>query len=497
VICALPSNRDEDITLCPCKVEGLLPLQVSKSRSRFYRPGDYLVYLGYRLIAWLLLQIPLRWTFRLGQVVGLFGYLILAKYRKLASINLRIAFPEWTNKEVGKKGRAHFRSVTANLLCSVVLTQKPEEADACIDISPLLAAAEKIKAAPGVIWVINHIGNWELFILTPRWLKHPLWAVIYQKLSNQLLDKHVQRSRESWGVLTIDRTEGLHQGVTILRNKGMLGILIDQHAGDKGVWTPFFGRLASTTPFPAVLAKKTGAALMPVSIVTTGIARWRVEVEDFIPSQGVSSGEITARINLSLERQIRKNPSDWFWVHNRWKTPNPQFLLRHYHRGVYVPAQAGRLKPFRVLILSSRLPAEAAMSVEAARRIKRGRPDLRLSVLVVDSLADSWRNVPEVDEVLPIELGSSVFAVARQIRDRFDVAILFPSSVRSAIEIWLAGIPRRVGFSIRWRDFFVNQFVRHRSESLSPQENGPLRIAERIGADLAEKLPLLFVADPP
>jgi heptosyltransferase-2 len=483
--------------LSPCKLAGLLAFQVSRSRSKFYRPVDFFVYLGYRFIAWFLLQIPLRWTFRLGQAVGLFGYLILAKYRKLASVNLRIAFPEWTNKEVGKEGRAHFRSVTANLLCSVVLTQKPQEADACIDISPLLAAAAKIKAARGVIWVINHIGNWELFILTPRWLEHPLWAVIYQKLSNRLLDKHVQQSRRSWGVLTIDRTEGLHQGVSILRNGGMLGILVDQHAGDKGVWTPFFGRLASTTPFPAVLAKKTGAALMPVSIVTTGIARWRVEVDDFIPSQGASSGEITARINLSLERQIRKNPSDWFWVHNRWKTPNPQFLLRHYHRGVYVPAQTERLKPFRVLILSSRLPAEAALSVEAARRIKRGRPDLRLSVLVVDTLADSWRHVPEVDEVLPIELGSSVFAVARLIRGRFDVAILFPSSLRSGIEIWLAGIPRRVGFSKPWRDLFVNQLVRHPSESLSPQENDPLRIAERIGADLAEKLPSLYVADQP
>jgi Lauroyl/myristoyl acyltransferase len=98
------------------------------------------------------------------------------------------------------------------------------------------------------------------------------------------------------GVLTIDRTEGLHRGVTVLRNGGMLGVLIDQHAGDKGVWTPFFGRLASTTPFPAVLAKKTGAALMPVSIVTSGIARWRVEVDDFIPSREASTAEITARI---------------------------------------------------------------------------------------------------------------------------------------------------------------------------------------------------------
>ena len=318
--------------------------------------------------------------------------------------------------------------------------------------------------------------------------------MIYQKLRNGFLDRHVQQSRESSGVLTIERTEGLHRGVTILRSGGMLGILIDQHAGDKGVWTPFFGRLASTTSLPAVLAKKTGAALMPVSIVTSGIARWRVEVDDFIPSREASTAEITAHINLSLEKQIRKNPSDWFWLHNRWKTPNPQFLLRHYHRGVYVPAKAERLKPFRVLIRSSNLPAEAAMSVEAARRIKRGRPDLCLSVLVIDKLADFWRNVPEVDEVLQIEDGSSVFAVARKIRGRFDAAILFPSSSRSCIEVWLAGIPRRVGFSKPWRDLFVNQFVRNRPGSLPCQKNEPLRIAECIGADLTEELPLL--ADP-
>jgi hypothetical protein len=94
---------------------------------------------------------------------------------------------------------------------------------------------------------------------------------------------------EKAGVVTIDRADGLHRGVTVLRNGGMLGVLIDQHAGDKGVWTPFFGRLASITPFPAVLAKKTSAALMPVSIVTSGIARWRVKVGDFIPSKEAST----------------------------------------------------------------------------------------------------------------------------------------------------------------------------------------------------------------
>jgi lauroyl/myristoyl acyltransferase len=118
---------------------------VAESKSRFSRPADYLIYLGYRFIAWILLQLPLPWTFRLGQAVGFFGYLVLAKYRKQASVNVRIAFPEWTKKQVQKNGRDHFQTVTANLLYSLVLTQKPHKANSYIDISQLLAAIPKIK----------------------------------------------------------------------------------------------------------------------------------------------------------------------------------------------------------------------------------------------------------------------------------------------------------------------------------------------------------------
>jgi hypothetical protein len=132
----------------------------------------------------------------------------------------------------------------------------------------------------------------------------------------------------------------------------MLGVLIDQHAGDKGVWTSFFGRLASTTPFPAVLAKKTGAALMPVSIVTSGIARWRVEVDDFIPSREASTAEITARINLSLEKQIQRIRAIGSGYTIGGRRPTRSFASP-LSPGVYVPAEVERLKPFRVLIRSA------------------------------------------------------------------------------------------------------------------------------------------------
>jgi ADP-heptose:LPS heptosyltransferase len=112
----------------------------------------------------------------------------------------------------------------------------------------------------------------------------------------------------------------------------------------------------------------------------------------------------------------------------------------------------------------------------------------------MDRLADFWRNVSEVDEVLQIEDGSSVFAVARKIRGRFDVAILFPSFLRPGIEIWLAGIPRRVGFSKPWRDLFVNQFVRQRSGSLPA---GKMGLSESLNAWRGLEVTSLFGSGTP
>ncbi|MBV8969348.1 MAG: lipopolysaccharide heptosyltransferase II, partial [Verrucomicrobia bacterium] len=111
--------------------------------------------------------------------------------------------------------------------------------------------------------------------------------------------------------------------------------------------------------------------------------------------------------------------------------------------------------------------------------------------LVKRSLADFWESVPEVDAVIVFEPGESVWSVSRKLRNRFDVAILFPNSPRSGLEVWLAGIPRRVGYARPWRDWFLNQFIPEptKTTQIEHQSRHYLRIAERIGADMEEALP--------
>jgi len=215
----------------------------------------------------------------------------------------------------------------------------------------------------------------------------------------------------------------------ILREGGLVGVLVDQHAGDAGVWAPFFGRLASTSPLAAALALRTGALLVPVSVQSLGPAHWKLCVGRPLEPAATSPEEMTVAINQAVEEQIRASPRDWFWVHNRWKTPRPDFLLAQYKRGVELPRAEGAaeaLKPFRILIRSTNWLGDAVMSAPAVRAIRAGRPDARITVAAPAKLADFWKTMPEVAEVIAIEPGESVFSVARKIGPDFDAAFVFP-----------------------------------------------------------------------
>jgi heptosyltransferase-2 len=465
---------------------------MSKDRGEKPTISEYVVYLIYRALGAVLAVLPIEFIFRAGQFVGLIGYYCLPPYRKLAKRNIRIAFPEWSRAKVNGCAREHFMNLPANLVSSVALLQKPwEKIRARLDLAGWESVGNESKRLDSVVAAACHIGAWELCSTIPRWLPRNSLGIIFQGQRNRLINRHIQESRAMCGMEVLDRQGGFHRGAKILRGGGLLAMMIDQHAGDKGIWVPFFRRLASTTPISAILVKKAGAGLMMGAMHTIGVARWKLTTRFWLDPQDSSEEEIIYRINQDLEHRIRESPSDWFWLHNRWKTPSPRFLLRTYKRGVYIPADIKELQPFRILVRSSNWLGDAVMSVEAIRRIKRGRPDAHLTILTPTKLIDFWRTVPEVDDVISIESGENAWQVAQKLKGRFEVAILFPNSPRSGLEVWLAGIPRRVGYRRPWRDFLLNQFIPEpkTTEGNEHDSKSFLRIAERIGADMDELLP--------
>lgn len=108
------------------------------------------------------------------------------------------------------------------------------------------------------------------------------------------------------------------------------------------------------------------------------------------------------------------------------------------------------MNPRRVLIRSVNWLGDAVMTMPAIQRLKQAHPQAQLAVLTAPKLADLWRLHPDVSEVIVHEPSNCPFVLFRQIRElqqgRFDAAVIFPNSWRSALPIWLAGIPQRIGF---------------------------------------------------
>jgi lipopolysaccharide heptosyltransferase II len=141
----------------------------------------------------------------------------------------------------------------------------------------------------------------------------------------------------------------------------------------------------------------------------------------------------------------------------------------------------------RILIRGTNWLGDAVMTTPALMRMRKQYPDAHIALLTPEKLRDLWANHPAVNETISFVPGESIFSVGRKLRrwgeatdeparedahptqtaaklraGKFDLALVFPNSPRSAIETWLAGIPQRVGYARLWRNFFLTQTVASR-----------------------------------
>jgi lipopolysaccharide heptosyltransferase II len=446
---------------------------------------DYAVYLLALALLEVLGRLPLPLVFRLGGLMGLVAWALLPGYRRLARRNMQIAFGDrMDEKEIRRSVRRHFQTLGANLLSVPRLARLPEEeVQRRVEMRGFQHLRAALDRKKGVVMAINHIGNWELYAQLIGRVRDVPVGTIFQSQRNKYLNRLIDRDRKRRGLETFDRRKGYLGAVELVKRGGIMAILVDQHAGDGALWTPLFRRLASTSTLAAIMAQGTGAPIISVAIHTTGVARWRCVIEPPLEPDGKSVEELTVEVNRTLEREIAASPPDWFWLHDRWKTPGP-FILGKARRGFHLPPEtAGNLQPFRLLVRSSNWLGDAVMSIPAVEACKRGRPDLHVTVLTPAKLSALWRRVPAVDAVVEIRPGESPRQLARRVRARFDAAILFPNSLRSALEARALGIRHIAGYPGHTRRWLLRRVPHFTPESGGHHADRYLRLAAFCGAD--------------
>jgi len=447
----------------------------------------YGVYLGCVLLTRL---VPLAMVFRLGKSLGLMAYYLLPRRRQLAVTNLESAL-KLNRHEAREMARKHFALLGANLLSMLkipTMSQAAMDRHVTFQIDPQVPAE---REARGWIAVLSHMGNWELPGSLTRLFPQFRFGAIYQKLANRMVNRHFNASRARMGVRLFDRGEEFWNAIAFLQSGGVLGVLVDQYAGVSGTWMPFFNRLTSTSTLAAALSERTGAELIPVRVTTTGTAQWRVHVGFPLPREATPEATSYA-INQELESQIRASPADWLWTHDRWKTPQVGFLFTASQRRCYLPLGITnkQLTPYRILVRSAPELSEAKLAAPAVEAIKRGRPDVHLTVICPDNQTSLWSSHPAVDEVLAFSARETVFQIARRIRSggRAQVGILLSPQVRGAWEMLLAGVPYLLGPP---RRRFLNNWKNPpgMADPANQGEDRYRRIAAAAGADMANSNP--------
>ena len=173
------------------------------------------------------------------------------------------------------------------------------------------------SAGRGVIFITAHAGNWELLALKSGMEIGPL-QVVARPLDNPFLNRFLERARARYGNSIIYKKGAIRALLGSLKAGGFVGILMDQAVlREEGHIVEFLGRGACTTRMPVLLAKRSGAAIFPAFIKRTSSGH---EITVY-PETDLSGTEEAAlrRLNQAIEQHVKENPSEWLWIHKRWK----------------------------------------------------------------------------------------------------------------------------------------------------------------------------------
>lgn len=274
-------------------------------------------------------RVPLPVLYRIGTWLGALAYRLSRRYRTVAERNLRLAYGSALSKRerqrLVRQVFIHFAKSLMEFLVGDGLS--PEDIRRMVTITGEEHLRWCVQQGRGTLVVTAHYGNWEIaarFITQCR--GYPL-NVVARDTDDSVTTVLVNRIREQGGYRVFPKGQAVRATLQALKRNELVALLPDQNAGD--VFVPFFGRLAGTVAGPALLALRTGAPILPVFCTRQPDDTYLLEILPpfTVQSSGDQERDVTeamARITALIEQQVRKCPSQWLWLHNRWKTRPPE-----------------------------------------------------------------------------------------------------------------------------------------------------------------------------
>ena len=273
--------------------------------------------------AWVLQRLPLTWAQAVGRNLGRGAYL-LGFARGTTHRNLRrfLGIDSLAERRrLALQTYANFGQTTVEIARMPVTD--PADLEQWFHFEGMDILQKARKEGRGIVCLSAHYGNWEW--MGAAFIRHgfPVTFLIGTQ-SNPYTDRLFNDYRAAVGIQFV-RIKSIKDALRVLKQNGLVALLCDQDGDKWGSFAPFFGQDVSTHTIGTLLARKAGSALLFGVTERRGPGDFHLQVQRLpeVP-EGATDAQATAFLlneyNTRLEAAIRANPSQWLWMHDRWRS---------------------------------------------------------------------------------------------------------------------------------------------------------------------------------
>lgn len=263
-----------------------------------------------------------RWGVRLGDA----WWRLAGRRRAESEAAVRRSICGVDAAEARRVVRDMFRLLGMNVAESLWLTpdRLPNFVRERVRMEGMDYASRVQERGVGGLILTAHLGNFDLLCCAAPVIGFPL-AIVAKQMRDVAVDEWIRSRWSRFGVQVLPPRNSIRDCIRTTRAGRFLGFMLDQNmTRDEGVFVQFFGRLACTTNGLAVLAAYTGAPVLPAFIHRESPNRHCLQVlPPLDPPAGRDADALrdaTQRYTRVIEDQIRAHPSQWIWLHRRWRT---------------------------------------------------------------------------------------------------------------------------------------------------------------------------------
>jgi len=271
--------------------------------------------------------LPYTLSLKIGEGMGLVLYYLWKRRRLIALENLRCAVSRGAlriDSDSETVIKQNFRNMGKSFVeIAKIYYGLGEKIFERVEIRGVDNYRKAQSKGKGVLAITGHCGNWELNALASA-TNLTRVNVVARALNNPFLNKLIEKTRKKYGNTVIYKKGALKKILSALKRNETVVILMDQSVvSAEGVVADFLGKKDHIMKTPAIIARKTGSPVLPVFGRRAGKG-YLIEIGDEIEMDKAEDYEQavyndTIRFSGHIENYIKNNPSEWLWIHRRWK----------------------------------------------------------------------------------------------------------------------------------------------------------------------------------